>query len=71
MKLFGVDGELSGLTTGGAYGHRVGRSLSFAYIKPEQNVKGRQVIVETSLGERKAHVEMMPAYDPKNEKLRG
>lgn len=65
-----VDGELTGLTTGGAFGHRVGKSLAFAYVKPEHNVQGQQVVVETSLGERKAHVEMMPAYDPKNERLR-
>ena len=65
-----VDGELTGLTTGGAYGHRVGKSISFAYVKPEHNVAGQQVMVETSLGERKAHVEMKPAYDPSNERLR-
>lgn len=64
------DGEHIGLTTGGAYGHRVGYSLAFAYIKPELVEQGIKVQVQTSLGMREAHVEMDAVYDPKNTRLR-
>ncbi len=63
-------GELAGLTTGGAYGHRVGYSLAFAYVKPELVVQGTKLQVQTSLGMREAHVEMDAVYDPTNEKLK-
>ncbi|MGI9284398.1 MAG: FAD-dependent oxidoreductase [Pseudomonadales bacterium] len=64
------DDELVGLTTGGAYGHRVGCSLAFAYIKPELVVQSAKLQVLTSAGLRQAHVEMDAVYDPANEKLR-
>lgn len=64
------NGEHAGLTTGGAYGHRVGYSLAFAYIKPDLLKQGVELEVQTTLGMRKAHVEMDAVYDPKNEKLR-
>jgi dimethylglycine dehydrogenase len=64
-------GELVGLTTGGAFGHRVGYSLAFAYIHPQLVVQGTELQVHTSAGERRAHVEMDAVYDPANEKLRG
>jgi dimethylglycine dehydrogenase len=62
--------ELVGLTTGGAYGHRVGYSLAFAYIRPELVTQDTTLQVLTSAGMRKAHVEMNAVYDPGNEKLR-
>lgn len=64
------NGELIGLTTGGAYGHRVGRSLAFAYLKPELIRDALEVTVDTSAGSRSAHVEMDAVYDPANELLR-
>jgi dimethylglycine dehydrogenase len=64
------NGELIGLTTGGAYGHRVGKSLAFAYLKPESIRAGLEVTVDTSVGSRNAHVEMDAVYDPANELLR-
>ena len=63
--------ELIGLTTGGTYGHRVGYSLTFAYIRPELVVQGTSLKVMTSAGPRLAHVEMDAVYDPSNERLRG
>ncbi len=65
------NGELIGLTTSGAYGHRIGRSLAFAYIKPELVTQDLEVTIDTSVGSRTAHIEMEAAYDPANEKLRG
>lgn len=65
------NGELIGLTTSGAYGHRIGKSLAFAYIKPELVTQDLEVTIDTSVGSRTAHIEMEAAYDPANEKLRG
>ncbi|EEB79731.1 Glycine cleavage T-protein (aminomethyl transferase) [marine gamma proteobacterium HTCC2148] len=64
-------GELVGLTTGGAYGHRVGRSLAFAYLKPALVAQDVQLQVLTTSGMRNCHVEVDALYDPKNERLRG
>ncbi len=64
------NGELIGLTTGGAYGHRVGKSLAFAYIKPSLINQGLEVTIDTSAGTRTAHIEMDAIYDPENILLR-
>jgi dimethylglycine dehydrogenase len=65
------NGEHIGLTTGGAYGHRVGHSLAFAYLKPSVIKQDLEVTVDTSIGSRKAHIEMDAVYDPENLLLRG
>ena len=65
------NGEHIGLTTGGAFGHRIGKSLAFAYLKPSMIEQGLAVTVDTSVGTRTAHIEMDAAYDPTNELLRG
>ncbi|MBT5205062.1 MAG: FAD-dependent oxidoreductase [Gammaproteobacteria bacterium] len=62
--------KLVGLSTGGAFGHRVGYSLAFAYITPELVAQDVQLQVLTSAGMRSAHVELNPVYDPKNQRLR-
>jgi dimethylglycine dehydrogenase len=63
--------KLVGLTTGGAYGHRVGYSLAFAYLDKDLTIEqGDEFTVLTTLGMRKAHAEMDAVYDAKNEKLR-
>lgn len=65
------DGKFVGMITGGAYGHRVGYTLAFAYInQPELVEQGAQFEVHTTLGMRKAHVEMDGVYDPTNALLR-
>ncbi len=64
------NGELAGLTTSGGFGHRVGFSLSFAYIHPELVVQNERLQIQTAAGLRDAHVELKPAYDPDNIKLR-
>ncbi|MFT5211965.1 MAG: dimethylglycine dehydrogenase [Flavobacterium sp.] len=64
------NGTHIGLTTGGVFGHRVGKSLAFAYLTPGLIAQGLEVTVETSLGTRKAHIEMDAVYDPKNALLR-
>jgi dimethylglycine dehydrogenase len=64
-------GEVVGITTGGAFGHRVGKSIGFAYVKSELARDGIELIIETPMGPRTAVVSSKPAYDPRNEKLRG
>ncbi|RLA13024.1 MAG: glycine cleavage system protein T [Gammaproteobacteria bacterium] len=64
------NGDLIGLTTSGAYGHRIGKSLAFAYLKPESISQGLEVTIDTSVGSRSAHIEMDAAYDASNQKLR-
>jgi dimethylglycine dehydrogenase len=64
------NGDLIGLTTGGAYGHRIGKSTAFAYLKPELVRAGLEVTIDTSIGSRSAHLEMDAAYDPTNDLLR-
>jgi dimethylglycine dehydrogenase len=64
------NGDLIGLTTSGAFGHRIGKSLAFAYLTPELIAQGLEVTIDTSTGTRAAHIEMEAAYDPANEKLR-
>jgi dimethylglycine dehydrogenase len=65
------NGEHIGLTTGGAFGHRIGKSLAFAYLKPSMIEQDLAVTIDTSIGTRSAHIEMDAAYDPANELLRG
>ena len=65
-----ADDECIGLTTSGAYGHTVQKSLAFVYVKPAYAVPGTSFEVEI-LGERCiAKVLGEAVYDPKNKKLR-
>ena len=64
------DGRLVGLTTSGAYGHAVEKSLAFAYVDPQLVAPGTGFEI-LMLGERrKARVLEAPAWDPLNERLR-
>jgi len=65
------NGDLIGLTTGGAFGHRIGKSLAFAYLKPALIKDGLELTIDTSVGSRVAHIEMDAVYDPDNALLRG
>ncbi len=47
------DGRLVGITTGGAYGHAVGKSLAFAYVEPALATSTGELAVEL-YGERHA-----------------
>ncbi|MFQ5784155.1 MAG: FAD-dependent oxidoreductase [Alphaproteobacteria bacterium] len=66
------DGErIIGVTTGGAYGHRVGRSIAFAYVAPDHAALGTRFDIAI-LGERRgAEVIAEPLYDPDNARPRG
>ena len=62
--------EQIGLTTSGAYGHSVGKSLAFAYVTPQYKEPGSQFEIQL-MGERRAATVLAePAWDPKSERLR-
>ena len=65
------DTKLVGLTTSGAFGHRIQKSLAFAYLEPQLVAQDVELQVLTTAGKRNCHVEMDALYDPTNEKLRG
>ncbi len=63
------DALIGAVTTGG-FGHAVGKTLAFAYVKPDFSVPGTAFEVEMN-GERfVAKVLAEPAYDPENIRLR-
>ena len=59
-----------GLTTAGAYGHTVGKSLFFAYVDPEFATPGSEFEIQILHNRRPALVLGEPAWDPKSERLR-
>ncbi len=65
------DGRVVGVTTSGGYGHRIQKSLAFAYVEPKFGDEGNRVEVEVLEDRRSATVlPLEPAYDPSNERLR-
>lgn len=65
-----ASGRIIGLTTSGAYGYTVGRSIAFAFVEPEFAEPGTQLEIEM-LGQRcPAEVLEEPLYDPRNLRLR-
>jgi dimethylglycine dehydrogenase len=65
-----VGDERIGLTTSGTWGHTVGKSLAFAYVKPEYKAPGTRFEIQMLGDRRRATVLAEPAHDPKNERLR-
>ena len=65
------DAAVVGHVTSGGYGHRVGRSLAFAYLPVEHAAPGTALSVEILGSRRPAVVVAQPVYDPGNERLRG
>jgi dimethylglycine dehydrogenase len=65
------DGDrIIGVTTGGAYGFTVGRSLAFAYVEPDNASPGSEFDISILGSRRRATVLGRPAYDPDNQRLR-
>jgi dimethylglycine dehydrogenase len=65
------DGRLVGITTGGAYGHAVGKSLAFAYVEPALATSTGELAVELYGERHAARIIPEPAYDPDNARLKG
>lgn len=63
-------GAVVGSTASVAYGHSVGATLAFAYIKPEAAQPGTDLTVIIAGQERSATVLGEPAYDPDSERPR-
>ena len=60
-----------GITTGGAYGFAVEKSLAFAYLEPKLAEEGAAFEILLGGRRQRARVIAQPAWDPKNERLRG
>ncbi len=65
------DGRVVGLTTGGAYGFAVEKSLTFAYLEPLLIAEGAAFDIELLGLTHKARIIPQPAYDPTNARLKG
>jgi dimethylglycine dehydrogenase len=65
------DGRLIGITTGGAFGHAVGKSLAFAYVEPALATSMDALAVELHGERHAARIIPEPAYDPENARLKG
>ena len=65
-----ADGRLVGLTTSGAFGYVVGRSIAFAFVEPAYAELGAELEISI-LGNRcAAQVIADPLYDARNQRLR-
>jgi dimethylglycine dehydrogenase len=62
--------KLVGLTTSGAYGFAVGKSLAFAYVDPKMTAIGTEFDVMVMGERRKARLIAEPAWDPENDRLK-
>jgi len=64
-------GQVVGLTTSGAFGHRTGRAFAFAYIE-RHALESRVLLTVSMLGrDESATILNQAAYDPANVRLRG
>jgi len=62
--------DLIGITTSGAFGHAVGKSLAFAYVDPPLEEPGTTFEIEILGSRHRATVLAEAAYDPSNQSLR-
>jgi dimethylglycine dehydrogenase len=66
-----LNGKVVGLTTSGAFGFAVNKSLAFAYVEPKLAKPGQNLEI-LLLGERKrAQIIAEPAWDETNARLKG
>ena len=63
-------GEVVGLTTGGAYGHAVKKSLTFAYLDPKKADMDKDFEIMMFDEMQPARIIAQPAWDPENVRLR-
>jgi dimethylglycine dehydrogenase len=59
-------GHQVGTVSSIAFGHRVGKLLAFAYVRPDHAAPGTELEVMIMGEPRKARVRAAPAYDPEN-----
>jgi dimethylglycine dehydrogenase len=63
-------GKVVGVTTSGAFGHKVGKSLAFAYVPPELTGNGTEFDVMVFTEMRKARIIPESVWDAENARLR-
>jgi dimethylglycine dehydrogenase len=63
--------KVVGVTTSGAFGHKTGKSLAFAYVPPEMTATGTEFEVMVFEERRKARIIPESIWDPANERLKG
>jgi dimethylglycine dehydrogenase len=62
--------KVVGVTTSGAFGHKTGKSLAFAYVPPEMALPGTAFEVLVLQERRKARIIPESIWDPANERLK-
>ena len=70
-----ADGRPVGVTTSGAFGHRVGASLGMGYVTMDEPITTallQSTRFEIGIGDRRvaARAQLGAWYDPKNERIR-
>jgi dimethylglycine dehydrogenase len=65
----GTAGKVIGYVASGGYGHRVEKSIAFAYLPSAYAEIGTQLEIGVLGDRRPARVAREPLYDPKNERL--
>jgi dimethylglycine dehydrogenase len=63
--------KVVGVTTSGAFGHAVGKSLAFAYVPPDKIEPGTEFEIMLFQQRRKARIVAEPMWDPENMRIRG
>jgi dimethylglycine dehydrogenase len=63
-------GELVGITTSGAFGHAVGKSLAFAYVPPDMTANDTEFDVMVFTEMRKARIIPDSIWDPDNARIK-
>ena len=64
------NGKVVGLTTGGAFGHAVKKSLAFAYVDPKKADLSAPFEIEIYAEAKPARIIPQPAWDPENARLK-
>jgi dimethylglycine dehydrogenase len=62
--------KLVGVTTSGGFGHKIGKSLAFAYVPPDMTAAGTEFSIMMFTQSRKARIIAEPAWDPENQRLK-
>ncbi len=63
-------GKLVGITTSGAFGHAVNKSLAFAYVPPDLTASGTEFDVMVFTETRKARIIPDSIWDPDNSRIK-
>ena len=63
-------GQVAGLITSGAVGHRTGKTLALAYLRPNALASGAPLLAQVLGREVPARMLEEAPYDPQNQRLR-